>query len=73
MPSKTKNPLADAMRELQADPTPAAVPVEQTTPAGNPMEPRKIFNPSWLTLPERRLVHWRDERRGSLLQFIRKP
>ena len=27
MPSKTKNPLAEAMRELKADPTPAARPV----------------------------------------------
>ena len=31
MPSKTKNPLADAMRELKADPTPAAHPVVRTT------------------------------------------
>ena len=31
MPSKTKNPLAEAMRELKADPTPAARPVVRTT------------------------------------------
>ena len=34
MPSKTKNPLAEAMRELKADPTPAAHPVVRTTLAG---------------------------------------
>ena len=34
MPSKTKNPLAEAMRELKADPTPAARPVVRTTLAG---------------------------------------
>ena len=34
MPSKTKNPLADAMRELKDDPAPAAASIVKTTPAG---------------------------------------
>ena len=40
MPSKTKNPLAEAMRELKADPTPAAHPVVKTTLAGK-VKPRR--------------------------------
>ena len=40
MPSKTKNPLAEAMRELKADPTPAARPVVRTTLAGK-AKPRR--------------------------------
>ena len=40
MPSKTKNPLAEAMRELKADPTPAERPVVRTTLAGK-AKPRR--------------------------------
>ena len=40
MPSKTKNPLAEAMRELKADPAPAAHPAVRTTPAGK-AKPRR--------------------------------
>ena len=40
MPSKTKNPLAEAMRELNDTPTPAARPVVRTTLAGK-AKPRR--------------------------------
>ena len=40
MPNKTKNPLAEAMRELKADPTPAADPVVRATLAGK-SKPRR--------------------------------
>ena len=40
MPSKTKNPLAEAMHELNTTPTPAARPVVRTTLAGK-AKPRR--------------------------------